>query len=144
MNTFKIIPLLLCSILLSSLTSFGQTRNVDLTVRGIEEIEGQLVVLVFEKKEDFPKDQKLARNFKFPVTKKEMTVSLKGLPAQDCAIMIYHDKDNNHKCNRNFIGIPTEKIGFSNNIRPKTKVPKFDDARVPAGVTKITVELYKF
>lgn len=134
---------MMCVSILFISTSLGQTKNLNIAVTGIEDIEGQIIVLVFDKAENFPKDQKLAKLFKFPVTGKEMNLLLKSLPVQDCAIFIYHDKDNNGKCNQNFIGMPTERIGFSNNIRPKLKAPKFEEAKVTAEKTKITIELYK-
>lgn len=141
MKKMRIIPFLF--IFLSVYTLTGQTKNLDIAVKGIEEVKGQIVVLVFENKEDFPKDQKLARTFLFPVSKKEMTVTLKGLPVKDCAVMLYHDQDKNGKCNQNFIGMPVEKIGFSNNLRPKVRAPKFEDARIRADQTRIAIELYK-
>ncbi|MDL2290105.1 DUF2141 domain-containing protein [Paludibacteraceae bacterium OttesenSCG-928-F17] len=142
MSTIKnILPLLLSALGVS--LSFSQTKNMNITLKGIEEIKGQIVVLVFDNEEDFPKDQDLAKQFTFPVTKKEMVLSLQELPLQDCAVMLYHDKDKNNKCNQNFIGMPTEKIGFSNNIKPKLKAPKFKEAKVEPDETQITIELYK-
>jgi uncharacterized protein (DUF2141 family) len=44
-------------------------------------------------------------------------------------VVVYHDKNADGKCNR-FLGIPTEDVGFSNNIRPKFSAPDFDDNKV--------------
>ncbi|MDR2084993.1 MAG: DUF2141 domain-containing protein [Bacteroidales bacterium] len=129
-------------ITLFALSSLAQ-KNIDINITGIDEIKGQIVVLVFDNPDNFPKDQKLAKFFNFPVTSKEMTVCVKDLQVQNYAIFIYHDKDNNGKCNQNFIGMPTEKIGFSNNIRPKLKAPKFNEAKVDTETNEISVELYK-
>lgn len=142
MKNYKLIFASLC-MMLFSFTAFGQTKNLDISVKGIEDIQGEMVVLVFDNPDNFPKDQKLAKIYKFRVTGKEMTLSVKGIPDQDVAIFIYHDKDSNGKCNQNFIGMPTERIGFSNNIRPKLKAPKFEEAKVSKETTKISIEIYK-
>ncbi len=34
------------------------------------------------------------------------------------ALLVYHDENNNHRLDKNFIGIPTEPLGFSNRYQP--------------------------
>jgi outer membrane protein len=44
---------------------------------------------------------------------------LKDIPAGEYALMVYYDENENLDIDKNFIGIPTEPLGFSNNYRPK-------------------------
>ena len=44
---------------------------------------------------------------------------LTDIPAGEYALMVYYDENDNLKIDKNFIGIPTEPLGFSNNYRPK-------------------------
>jgi outer membrane protein len=44
---------------------------------------------------------------------------LTNVPAGEYALMVYHDENENRGMDKNFIGIPTEPLGFSNNYRPK-------------------------
>lgn len=44
---------------------------------------------------------------------------LTDIPAGEYALMVYYDENDNFKIDKNFIGIPTEPLGFSNNYRPK-------------------------
>jgi outer membrane protein len=44
---------------------------------------------------------------------------LTDVPAGEYALMVYYDENDNLKIDKNFIGIPTEPLGFSNNYRPK-------------------------
>ena len=44
------------------------------------------------------------------------------------AIAVVDDADNDGKMKTGFMGIPTEKVGFSNNARGRFGPPKFDDA----------------
>ncbi len=144
MNILKISATLLLTLLIAVSNSFGQTKQLSITVKNIGEVKGNLLVYVYNKKEDFPKDGKFYKHFVFPVTGQETTIILKDLPVQEYAINIVHDADSNGECNRTKIGFPTERIGFSNNIKPKMKVPSFDSAKIPKEATKISVELYEF
>ena len=44
---------------------------------------------------------------------------LTDVPAGEYALMVYYDENDNLEIDKNFIGIPTEPLGFSNNYRPK-------------------------
>lgn len=44
---------------------------------------------------------------------------LKDIPAGEYALLVYHDENENRGIDKNFIGIPTEPLGFSNGYRPK-------------------------
>jgi outer membrane protein len=60
-----------------------------------------------------------------PVVHKNYTLDdrdsyvLADIPAGEYALMIYYDENDNLKIDKNFIGIPTEPLWFSNNYRPK-------------------------
>ena len=45
-------------------------------------------------------------------------------------VCIYHDENNNDKCDKNFFGIPTEGYGFSNNKKPVLSIPSFEECSV--------------
>lgn len=66
------------------------------------------------------------------------------LPAGDYAVAASHDLNGNRETDTNFLGIPREDWGVSNNVRPTLRAPTFDEARVTVadgGVTEIDVEL---
>lgn len=45
------------------------------------------------------------------------------------ALSIFHDKNANGKLEKNFMGIPTEPYGFSNDAPAVFGPPKYDDAK---------------
>lgn len=144
MKRVKSTFLLFCVSFITIKFSFGQTKTLEITLIGIEDIQGQIVVLVYDDEKNFLKDErKYPRRLKFPVTHDGMAVSIADVPMKDCGIMLYHDKNDDDKCNRNMVGMPTEKIGFSNNARPKMRAPKFEEAKVEAKETSIVIELFK-
>lgn len=55
------------------------------------------------------------------------------LPAGEYALLVFHDKNSNRQLDKNFIGIPIESIGFSNEYDPRGP-PQFDRARFVLGV----------
>lgn len=61
-----------------------------------------------------------------------VTVEL-DLPPGDYALSVFQDVENDGKLARNFIGIPKEPAGLSNNLRPKFGPPRFKDAKFTVG-----------
>lgn len=50
------------------------------------------------------------------------------LPFGLYAVKVFHDEDMNLIFNKNFLGMPTEDYGFSNNVRGMFGMPDFEDA----------------
>ena len=60
------------------------------------------------------------------------------------AVAVSHDLNGNRRTDTNFLGIPEEDWGVSNNVRPNLRAPTFDEARfevAATGVTTIEVKL---
>jgi uncharacterized protein (DUF2141 family) len=49
------------------------------------------------------------------------------------ALSIYHDANGNGRFDQNFIGLPLEGFGFSNNPTNLVSAPKLDQARITVG-----------
>ncbi len=54
-----------------------------------------------------------------PERRADETYVISDVPAGDIAVLIYVDENNNGLIDKNFIGIPKEPLGISNNYRPK-------------------------
>jgi uncharacterized protein (DUF2141 family) len=52
-----------------------------------------------------------------------------NIPLGTYAIKVFHDEDNNKTLNTNFLGIPVEDYGFSNNARALIGIPSWDKAK---------------
>ena len=58
------------------------------------------------------------------------------------AVTLFVDLDGNKKLNKNFLGIPKEQYGFSNNVMGKMSPPTFDQAKfVITGATTQNIKL---
>ena len=60
------------------------------------------------------------------------------------AIVVHHDENGNKKLDRNWIGMPTEGVGFSNNPKLFFAIPNHDDVTfdVGDGITTIDIRLH--
>jgi uncharacterized protein (DUF2141 family) len=54
------------------------------------------------------------------------------LPAGEYAVQVLHDENDNGKLDTNFMGMPTEGYGFSNNPQVMRRA-HFDEAKFPLG-----------
>ncbi len=57
------------------------------------------------------------------------------------AVAIYHDENGNKKFDKNFLGIPTEGFGFSNNPKIYFGPPDHDEAAFEVGAEPVTVHI---
>lgn len=71
------------------------------------------------------------------------TVVVAGVPAGTYAVQAFHDADGDSVIGRNFLGRPTEGIGFGNDAAMRFGPPTFEDAAVtvaePASETSLSL-----
>jgi len=103
--------------------------TLTLTISNIEEEKGQLMISIFDNAADFPTGGKEVKFVIVETVEKESTMVDIDLPHGDYAIALLHDLNLDGECNFNFIGIPTEGYGFSQNVRPILSVPSFEDTK---------------
>ena len=59
--------------------------------------------------------------------KKGVTHTFTNIQNGKYAISVYHDENNNKKLDKNFIGLPKEDYGFSNNPSSSLGAPKLEE-----------------
>jgi len=89
--------------------------------------EGQLQVLLFDRAEGFEDFAGPIRVEIFPASGQQ-TLQIDNVPAGAYALLVIHDENGNDRLDRNFIGIPSEPVGFSNAYRPRGP-PTFRNAQ---------------
>lgn len=120
-------------------TSLFSTENPKLTIKisNIEKVKGEIKIGVFNTHTNFLKEGSAIKNYTLKVEKNTAVIIITDLPKGEYAISMYHDENSDNECNRNFIGIPKEAYGFSNNIRPRMSAPKYDDCKFLFSENKI-------
>ncbi len=71
----------------------------------------------------------------------ETVVVLRGLPPGQYAVQTFHDENSNKKVDRNFIGLPKEGVGFSNDAPIRMGPPKWRDAVFAFNGSEQTIQL---
>jgi uncharacterized protein (DUF2141 family) len=118
--------------------------QIAVKITGLHNRRGQLVVDLFDRAEDFLK--KSLQTQKIDLSKvaalDPLMVTFKDVPPGTYAVSAYQDANENGRLDRNWIGMPKEDWGMSNNPRPWRK-PRFDEAKfeVKAPETTITIPL---
>ena len=64
---------------------------------------------------------------------------INDVPYGDYGIAVLHDENSNGKMDKNFLGMPLEPYGFSNNLRVTLRAPKWEKGKV--AVTNPTTEI---
>jgi len=107
------------------------SEKVALTVEveGFSSNQGLLRLALFRSPEGWPRDPAKAVTtasvaISLPLTK----VVLEGIEPGTYAVSVFQDENSNGKLDRNFLGIPSEPYGFSNDARASFGPPKFDKA----------------
>lgn len=115
-------------------------HRVEVTIKGIEEIKGSVLVAVYCDEESFMKEHCDSKKIK--ATSHEITVMFENVKSGDYAITTFHDENDNDKLDTNFMGIPKELYGFSNDAKGSFGPPSFEKAKVKiTGTTKLVINL---
>lgn len=106
-----------------------ETRKLTLSISNIKHIEGTLEIGLFNNGDRFLEEGQAYKTISVEVKSSSEVVVIKDLPMGTYAVSMYHDKNSNGECDRNFFGIPKEPYGFSNNFKPKFSAPTFEDCK---------------
>lgn len=106
------------------------TGNLHVIVKNIRNSTGQIGFCLFTSGDGFPNHPEKALTAIFIKVSRDSTeYTFKDIPMRSYAISVFHDENSDKKVNSNFIGIPKEGIGVSNNAKGHFGPPKFDEAK---------------
>lgn len=106
--------------------AFAQDASITVTVEEIRD-GGTLEVALYNNAESWDGDEPMSFDRAEPVDGR-VTLTFDGLEAGEYAVRIYHDENADRQFNMNFMGVPTEGYGFSNNPFPRFRGARFDEA----------------
>ncbi len=111
---------------------FAQTISIDLELQNFKADKGgQLMVGLFESEDEFAQLEKPVKSYVVCTSKvNQGKLKLDNIKPGNYAISIFHDKNANGKLDKNFLGIPKESYGFSNNPPSTFGPPKFEKSRI--------------
>jgi uncharacterized protein (DUF2141 family) len=120
------------------------TANLTVQVTGARNAKGKIRVALFRDGKGFPNDASQAVHTQAadidPQTLSAQVVFAE-LPAGVYAVSVFHDENMNEKLDKNFMGVPKEGYGASNNPKKKMGPPNFDETKFQLGGTEQSVEI---
>ena len=104
--------------------------GVELTVRvkGLKNDRGQVAVALFDSAASFPRQERALRGQVVRIAGGRSQVTFAYLQPGTYAVAILHDENQNQKMDFNFLGMPLEGYGFSNDASALFGPPSFERA----------------
>ena len=109
-------------------TFLGQSFNLTLRVNGIEKAGGKMSIALFDNAEDFSSKESYVAAIEVPVKSDAFEYRFENINQGTYAMAIFHDLDENGKLTTNWIGMPKEPFGFSNDAKGRMGPPDYEDA----------------
>lgn len=129
MNKFNLFLIATLSGLMPLSVQAQQGAKLTVVVDGLRHQSGQVCLRVYSNAQGFPGSARgVVQSGCTKVTGKLAIKDFYGLKPGKYAVALYADKNSDSKLNTNFLGIPSEGFGISNNPKAKTRAPKFTEA----------------
>ncbi len=119
----------------------AQDLKVSLEVSNIPLKDGSLFIAWYSNVEDFEKG-KMTYSQKISIkTQSQSRITLDNIKAGEYAIKMFFDENGNGKIDTNFLGIPKEAYGFSNNVYPATRAATYTESKITISETNQTIKI---
>lgn len=109
--------------------SLSFAEELTINVNNIKSTKGKMQIAIHNSSETYLVDDKLPyQGLIEPIDSENFELTV-HLPKGNYAVAIFHDENENGELDTNFIGIPTEPFGFSNNPTIVFGAPNFEEAK---------------
>lgn len=102
-------------------------NNIEVEIENFSSNKGVALVALYDSEGSFLKKE--LKGEIVPIQNNKVLLTFKDLPDGNYAVSVVHDEDENNELTTNFIGIPKESYGSSNNAPSRFGPPKWKDAR---------------
>ena len=111
-----------------SLSTLISAAEILVNVSGVESGAGEIGCALFKSADGFPMEPSKSRQQWLPASAKGVSCRFDDVADGSYAVSVSLDMNANKKVDTNFLGIPKEPWGVSNNVRPSLRAPTFDEA----------------
>ena len=108
-------------LLLFGFAANSQNHTLTVNVAGFKNDKGQVLVSL-----QTP-DKKMVIGQKVTIKNQKAQIVFENVSKGKYAVRLFHDENNNQKMDTNFIGLPKENWGCSNNVKARFGPPNFDE-----------------
>ena len=108
-----------------------QANLIHVEIAGLRNENGQVLCALYSSPPGFPKNSASAvLHAKSAISHGHAICEFSGIAVGKYAVSVFHDENSNGKLDTNFLGIPREGVGASNNAKGHFGPPKFEAAAV--------------
>ena len=130
---------LLCLLTLHGASAAGADASVRIEISGLRNARGDVGCLLFSSAEGYPELHARAYREKHTAIETDRaSCEFKEVAPGTYAAVVFHDENLNGKMDKNFVGMPQEGYGASNNVRHRLSAPGFQEASFAVGVGAVT------
>lgn len=115
------------------------TNDITVHISGLKNSKGKLLVGLYNTEASFL--DKPYKSSIVSINEEKSTLTFKNIPNGVYAISFVHDKNDNGKMDTNFMGIPKESYGCSNNAKGFMGPPKWEDAKFELKAENKTINI---
>ena len=126
-KSYSIIASLIFFLITIVITSKGFSADLEVTIKALRNDKGQLRMAIFNDPEEFPRGNEI-HSLDIQAKSGDVTALFRGIKLGTYALAIHHDENFNNKMDTNFVGMPNEGYGFSNDARVFISPPTFEAA----------------
>lgn len=127
-TVLRIISGVILAIAFPVLPSLSQsTSTVVLEVSSFKNTRGTLNCRLFTKASDFPDGEGIL-TVRTPIAGANTTCTFPNVEPGTYAVAVVHDENSNGKLDKNFVGVPSEGYGVSNNKTYALSAPKWEES----------------
>ena len=140
----------LASALVTALGALGQTpapseNVIHVEISGLRNDKGQMLCALYSsaQADAFPKkaDKAVAR-LSAKIAERQAVCEFTGVAPVTYAVSVVHDENSNGKLDTNFIGMPREGVGASNDAKGHMGPPKFSAAAFQYGGGRLDLKIH--
>ena len=114
--------------------------TIDATIPNLRNDHGQVMCTLFNTPDGFPEHSKHAVTIAVPIQDTHATCRFEHVTYGTYAIVSFHDENHDGEFNQNWLGMPQEGFGFSDNPSALKK-PSFDDAKFTVAKPEVAIDI---
>lgn len=107
----------------------GDTSCLVILLNGMKNANGKINVALYHSNSSFNHSEQAFRSLFIPINVNPLEIKFDSLPSGEYAFAVFHDENNNQNLDQNFLGIPKEGFGFSNNAFGSFGPPSYSEAK---------------
>lgn len=104
--------------------------KINIRIEGLKNNSGTVKVALCNSLENYKNHKAPFRGLTLPIKNNVAEITIPDLPVGYYAVKVFHDENNNNDLDTNFLGIPIEDYGFSNNAKGIFGPPSWNKAKM--------------